>query len=230
MVLEFYYDLLSQPCRAVYFLLKCSGVQFNGQKVDLLKGEHLTPEFLKKNPFHKVPVIFDDGFGLSESIAIMRYIAIKYKLADHWFPRADLRTQARVEEFLNWQGSAVRAHCITVFLGMFKDKVGFGGTKQPMDEAKVKAAKEEISRAVTHIADYFLQDKQFVGGDKVSAADILVVCELYQLHPVDQLDNLVKCNPKVKAWMERVEKALGPEWKTVNAAIDSFREKYMSAK
>ncbi|XP_045173768.2 glutathione S-transferase theta-1-like [Mercenaria mercenaria] len=230
MVLELYYDLLSQPCRALFFFLKCADIEFEGKKMELLKGEHLTPEFLKKNPFHKVPVIFDDGFGLSESIAIMRYIAIKYNLADHWFPRADLRTQARVEEFLNWQASAVRAPCSLVFKALMTDKVGIRFySKQPTDE-DIKAAKEEISRAVTHIADYFIQDKQFVAGDKMSAADIVVVCELYQLHPVDQLDSLVKCNPKVKAWMERVATTLGPEWKTVNAAIDSFREKYMNAK
>lgn len=29
-------------------------------------GEHTTPEFAKKNPYKKVPVIVDDGFAMSE--------------------------------------------------------------------------------------------------------------------------------------------------------------------
>ena len=29
-------------------------------------GDHLKPEFLKKNPFHKVPIIIDNGITISE--------------------------------------------------------------------------------------------------------------------------------------------------------------------
>ncbi|XP_060568672.1 glutathione S-transferase theta-1-like [Ruditapes philippinarum] len=230
MGLEFYYDLLSQPCRAVYFLLKCAKVDFKGCSVSLLKGEHLTPEFLKKNPYHKVPVIIDDGFALSESLAIMRYIVSKKKLPAQWFAADNPKNQARVDEFLSWQGSTIRSNCITVFQGMFRDKVGvLAFSKQPMDVEKVTAAKAEVTRSVTHLADYFLQDKQFIGGSKMSVADILGVCELYQLHAVNELDNLVKSNPKVKAWFERVVKAIGAEWTPGNVEIDSFREKYMKA-
>ncbi|XP_045172250.2 glutathione S-transferase theta-1-like [Mercenaria mercenaria] len=237
-VLEFHYDLLSQPCRAVYLFLKCSGVQFKGHTLSILKGEHMKPEYLKINPFHKVPVIIDGDFILAESAAIMRYVATtKLKAADdHWYPKADAKKQARVDEFLHWQGSAIRAHCITVFLGMFKAKIDIDGTgKKPLDVEKDQAAKEEIKRGVQNIADYFLKDqkkqkKQFIAGDKVSAADILGVCELYQLHGVDQLESLVKSNPDVKAWMERVEKALGREWNTANAVVNSVREQYMTAK
>jgi glutathione S-transferase len=116
------------------------------------------------------------------------------------------------------------------FVIQFRDKVGvLAFTKQPMDVEKVTAAKAEVTRSVTHLADYFLQDKQFIGGSKMSVADILGVCELYQLHAVNELDNLVKSNPKVKAWFERVVKAIGAEWTPGNVEIDSFREKYMKA-
>ena len=38
MVLEFYYDNISQPCRAVYLFLKGTGVDFESKIVELLKG------------------------------------------------------------------------------------------------------------------------------------------------------------------------------------------------
>lgn len=41
MVLEFYYDLLSQPCRAVYLFLRANDVNFETKLVDLLNGKDL---------------------------------------------------------------------------------------------------------------------------------------------------------------------------------------------
>ena len=38
MVLEFYYDMWSPPCQAVYLLLKATGVPFEPIKVDMGKG------------------------------------------------------------------------------------------------------------------------------------------------------------------------------------------------
>ena len=42
---------------------------------DMLKREHKTPEFLKKSPSGKIPVLeLEDGRCISESIAICRYL------------------------------------------------------------------------------------------------------------------------------------------------------------
>ena len=42
---------------------------------DMSKREHKTPEFLKKNPSGKIPVLeLDDGRCISESVAICRYL------------------------------------------------------------------------------------------------------------------------------------------------------------
>lgn len=73
-VMKYYYDLLSQPSRAIYIILKLSKIPFEANEIALAKGEHLTEEYRKTaNRFGKVPcIVDDDGFQLSESIAILR--------------------------------------------------------------------------------------------------------------------------------------------------------------
>lgn len=43
--------------------------------VDIAKGEQKSEDFMKLQPFGKVPVLDDDGFILFESRAICRYLA-----------------------------------------------------------------------------------------------------------------------------------------------------------
>lgn len=44
--------------------------------VDILKGETLTPDFLARNPNHRIPLLeFPDGRRLAESNAILFYLA-----------------------------------------------------------------------------------------------------------------------------------------------------------
>lgn len=93
--IKFYYDLMSQPSRALYILFKLNKVPFEDNPVALRNGEfsevnsvsnvrvisnstppkigaHLTPEFKDINRFQRVPCIVEDGFKLAESIAILR--------------------------------------------------------------------------------------------------------------------------------------------------------------
>jgi glutathione S-transferase len=47
MPLDFYYAIASPPCRSVMLLAKTLGLELNLKKVNVLKKEHLEPEFLK---------------------------------------------------------------------------------------------------------------------------------------------------------------------------------------
>uniref|UniRef100_A0A915L6U6 GST N-terminal domain-containing protein n=1 Tax=Romanomermis culicivorax TaxID=13658 RepID=A0A915L6U6_ROMCU len=66
MSLKLYYDLMSQPSRAVYIFLNFNSIPFENCPVALRRGEHLTEEYSKINPFKRVPFIDDNGFKLSE--------------------------------------------------------------------------------------------------------------------------------------------------------------------
>ncbi|KAJ7965048.1 Glutathione S-transferase [Quillaja saponaria] len=54
-------------------------IEFETVPVDIFKGEHKDPEFLKLQPFGVLPLIQDGDYSLYESRAIIRYYAEKYK-------------------------------------------------------------------------------------------------------------------------------------------------------
>jgi glutathione S-transferase len=67
--------------------------------VDLAKGEHKEAAYAAINPNCLVPALDDDGFVLTESSAILKYLAEK---AGHpAYPR-DLKQRARVNELMDW--------------------------------------------------------------------------------------------------------------------------------
>jgi glutathione S-transferase len=54
------------------------GVEFEAITVNLLLGENRKPEFLSINPAGKLPALVDGDFVLTESVAIVLYLAEKY--------------------------------------------------------------------------------------------------------------------------------------------------------
>ena len=70
------YDFPGAPNpRRVRIFLAEKGLEYERVHCDMSKGEHKTPEFLRKNPSGKIPVLeLDDGRCLGESVAICRYL------------------------------------------------------------------------------------------------------------------------------------------------------------
>jgi len=62
----------------VRWTLQELGVDFDPIRVNLLAGEHRRPDFLKINPAGKIPVLVDGDLVLTESVAIVLYLAEKY--------------------------------------------------------------------------------------------------------------------------------------------------------
>jgi glutathione S-transferase len=62
----------------VRWYLEELGVPYEFILLDMSTGEHHQPEFLKINPFGKVPAITDGDFAIFESGAILLYLSEKY--------------------------------------------------------------------------------------------------------------------------------------------------------
>jgi glutathione S-transferase len=69
------------PTRSIRirWTLRELGVDFEAITVNLLAGEQRSPAFLKINPAGKLPVLVDGDTVLTESIAIVLYLAEKYR-------------------------------------------------------------------------------------------------------------------------------------------------------
>ncbi|KAG0426983.1 hypothetical protein HPB47_025940 [Ixodes persulcatus] len=87
------------PCALVRMVAKHIGVELNVKELNFADEEHLSPEYLKINPFHKVPTISDDGFPVYESTAICLYLLNKYAPDSDLYPK-DLQRRARVDQVL----------------------------------------------------------------------------------------------------------------------------------
>ena len=73
------YDFKSSPnCQRVKVVLAEKNLPYEIVPVDLTKKEQKNPEYLKMNPYGKVPVLTDDNTVLYESLIINEYLEEKY--------------------------------------------------------------------------------------------------------------------------------------------------------
>jgi glutathione S-transferase len=73
------YDFKSSPnCQRVKVVLAEKNLPYDIVPIDLRAQEQKTPDYLKLNPYGKVPVLTDDGTVLYESLIINEYLDEKY--------------------------------------------------------------------------------------------------------------------------------------------------------
>ena len=98
--------MMSQPSRACCFFVHLARLPLTRRQVILGRKEQLLDSF--PNPLKQVPCLVErDGFVLPESSAILKYLADRHAVADHWYPR-ELRARARVNAALDWQHFSLR--------------------------------------------------------------------------------------------------------------------------
>jgi glutathione S-transferase len=88
-----------------YIALTEVNAEFDVRVVNMMKAEHMSPEYLKVNPKHKVPVLVIDGKPLTENVAILLWISRKYPAA-RLIP-TDSEQEIKVISFLAWCASGV---------------------------------------------------------------------------------------------------------------------------
>jgi len=222
MTLKLYHDLMSQPARAVYMFLKATGISYVDCPIALRKAEHLSEEYAKVTPFKKVPVIDDNGFVLTESVAILKYLAVKYNVDDHWYPK-DIQKQARVDEYMNWQHLNLRAFGAQYFMTRV-----LGG--KPVDEKRLQRFKTDLDKCLDQIEQIFLRNSPFINGaNDISIADLLAVAEIEQ--PIGANYDVLANRPILTAYMKRVRDRLSPPlYDNAHVFIRKVRENIIKGK
>ncbi|GAB6023660.1 Glutathione S-transferase theta-1 [Chamberlinius hualienensis] len=222
MVLKCYYDLMSQPSRALYIFLKINKIPFESCPVALRKGAHLAEDYAKINRFQKVPAIDHDGFKLAESVAIFQYLSRELgdAIGPNWYPK-DPKLAARVDEFNSWQQHNLRAHGSLYFMTKFIEPTLFG---KPVNEGKLAKHAENLEATLDKVEKYFLNNQKFLCGDQITVADLLGSCEVEQPRAVGY--DVYKNRPILKAWVERVKQATQPIYDEAHQFNYVLLEKY----
>lgn len=172
---ELFLSLLNLPTELVF--------------VDLAKGAHKSAEFLAMNPFGQVPVIDDNGVVLSDSNAILVYLAKQYDTSGQWLPKEPL-AGARVQRWLSVAAGQIAsgpatARLITVF-------------GAPYDAESTIAR----SHALLQVVEQELANSPFLAGNLPTLAD--VAGYTYIAHAPEGNVSLADY-PQVRAWLTRIE-------------------------
>lgn len=76
--IQLYESPTSSNCQRVKVVLEEKKLPYQSVRINLRKGEQKNPEYLKINPYGKVPAIVDDATVVYESCIIAEYLDDKY--------------------------------------------------------------------------------------------------------------------------------------------------------
>jgi len=167
------------------------GLSYNVHRV-FLGGEQLTPECTELNPNNKIPVLVDDGLVVSESGAILIYLAEKTGKLLPKDPKARIKTI----EMVMFQMASIGPMMgqLIVFRGPWQNKA---------PEVSNRYFKE-VSR-LFGVLNKRLEGNEYLAGSEYTIADIALLpwIRSAQLFPFLQ-DLPLAANANLNAWLERV--------------------------
>jgi glutathione S-transferase len=175
-------------------LLSLLNLDYEWIRVDLMKGEHKSPEYLAKNPFGQVPLLIDDETTIADAQAILVYLARKYG-GEQWLP-TDALPMAQVIRWLSTVAGEVRQGLENARLFYL-----FGeGTKINIDRATEK------SHFILKQLDQHLSTRIWLECDRPTIADVAI----YPYISLAQ-DGKIELDayPNVLNWIERVKQLSG---------------------
>jgi len=97
--MKVYLHPVSSTSRPILLFAADNKLDLEVKVVDLFSGEQLGEAYAAINPSRMVPVLEDGDFHLTESSAILKYLADK--IGSPAYPK-DLRPRARVNEMMDW--------------------------------------------------------------------------------------------------------------------------------
>jgi glutathione S-transferase len=179
------------PTRAVraVWLLNELDIPCEIVPVDILAGAHLQPEFLAVNPAGKVPALVDGDMVLTESSAIALYLAEKYP--EKRLIPDDLAGRAQMLRWIFFLTTEIEQPLwrIALHTAIYPE--------QDRVAADVPLATRDCKRMLA-VFEAHMRDREFVVGDRLSAADFNAAYTLDWAHEAGMLDDA----PRLRAYVE----------------------------
>ncbi|MEM1292449.1 MAG: glutathione S-transferase [Cyanobacteria bacterium P01_H01_bin.162] len=192
-MMKLYGHEMSGNSYKVRLLLHLLNLDYEWVKVDLMKAEHKSPEYLALNPFGQVPLLVDGETRLADAQAILVYLARQYG-GDEWLPTEALPL-AQVVRWLSTSAGEVRQGPENARLYHI-----FGRKTINVDRAYAQA-----TTILTQL-DQHLSQHAWLEFERPTIADVAVF-PYVSLAPDGQVD--LSPYPHVLTWLERVRQLPG---------------------
>lgn len=198
--LHVYGDERSTCTQRVLILLEELELDYDFDKIDLYDGDQKKEEFLKKNPFGKVPVVKYGDRQLFESRTILKYISKANRDINDFY--GDINT----DMWLEVEGHNFHPHASKIVY----EKV-FRKEKAKLLEEEYTEDKEMLEREIVNlekVLDVYeveLSKRDYISGSEYTIADISHIPYAYHLLKCGYKD-VFKKRSNVYNWLKRIMK------------------------
>jgi len=212
--MKIYYHPASTTSRIVMLFAAEQKVEAEFVLVDLFTGEHMGENYGRLNPSQLVPTLEEGDFKLTESSAILKYLADK--VGSPTYPK-DLQQRAKVNELMDWFNTQL---CRDMTYGFVYPQI-FPMHKRQDEAAQTTTlawSKERANRWLKVLDEKLLgPNKAFLCGDQVTIAD-------YFGANFVAVGEVARCDysafPNITRWMGNMKKL--PSWKKINETIEGY--------
>lgn len=189
--LKIYGDRQSGNCYKVQLTCDLLGLDYQWIDVDILAGDTQSEAFMAKNPVGKIPtVVLSDGRSLSESNAIINYLANGSALLP-----SDTFLLAKVQQ---WQFFEQYSHEPYIAVARFIKKY----LNLPAERQAEYDAKQQGGHKALEVMNKQLKTSDYLVGDTLTVADI----SLYAYtHVADEGGFDLQQYPHIQQWMTHIE-------------------------
>ncbi|MFO0580356.1 MAG: glutathione S-transferase family protein [Polyangia bacterium] len=191
MSIKLYYSPMTRAGRCRWALEEL-GVPYELVRLDLQKGEHKRPEYLRVHPLGRVPALVDGDLALIESVAICMYLADKY--ADKGLaPALDDPRRGPYYQWMMFVTATMEAQLTTLVAHTLR---------LPAEQrvpALADAARSELASAFAYLDDALARGPYLLG-DWFTMADVVVGSGMAW---AAGMGLLINC-PNIQAYVARI--------------------------
>ncbi|MGB8576977.1 MAG: glutathione S-transferase family protein [Pseudolabrys sp.] len=214
--MKLYMHPVSMTCRPVRLFAADNNIAMDEEFIDLMTGAHMQPPYSAINPNCLVPMLEDDDLRLTESSAILKYLADK--IGSPTYPK-DLKQRAKVNEVMDWINTNFYREwgynlCYPQLFPHLKRR------SEEAQAATLEFGKENAKRWLKLLNDCWIgPNKTYLVGDALTIADYFGagIVTLGEIIGVD-----FSPYPNVQRWLAAMRKL--PNWNKVNEAFEGLRE------
>ena len=212
--MKLYYHPASTTSRIVQLFALEQAIPLEYIVVDLFSGAQHAAEYTKINPNALVPVWVDGDFVLTESAAILKYLADQFNSPA--YPK-ELKARARINERIDWFNS-----------NFYKD-IGYGLVYPQLfahharPDAIVQQGSIEWAQSKTKAWLAILNTNLIGDKNAYLCGDQITLCDYFGIELVligELVGSEYEAYPNIKRWMNNMKQL--KNWTQVHTAFDGF--------